>query len=137
MFSCFGKKIQKTLLQYGLKTIWTSLGWRDIKFILKGCYCILFLTLSIFKTLKWCPTFDGFATVWPEPIWIKVKEFWLLLPQHQSKYPRGPEYASIGIYLSDPNLPHIVKQDLLKIKNSFWKFYVWKGAFNWCRFWVS
>jgi hypothetical protein len=28
-------------------------------------------------------------TVWPEPIWIKVKKSWLLLPQHQSMYIRG------------------------------------------------
>ena len=38
--------------------------------------------------------FDAF-TVWPEPIWIKVKKSWLLLPQHQSTYPRGPISASI------------------------------------------
>ena len=31
----------------------------------------------------------------PEPIWIKVKKSWILLPQHQSTYPRGPESASI------------------------------------------
>ena len=36
-------------------------------------------------------------TVWPGPIWIKVKKSWLLLPQYQSKYPRGPESASIEI----------------------------------------
>ena len=34
-------------------------------------------------------------TVWPEPTWIKKS--WLLLPQHQSTYPRGPESASIEI----------------------------------------
>ena len=36
-------------------------------------------------------------TVWPEPICIKVKKSWILLPQHQSTYPRGPESASIEI----------------------------------------
>ena len=36
-------------------------------------------------------------TVWPKPTWIKVKKSWLLLPLHQSTYPRGPESASIVI----------------------------------------
>ena len=35
--------------------------------------------------------FPKHPTVWPEPIWIKVKKSWLLLPHHQSTYPRGPE----------------------------------------------
>ena len=34
----------------------------------------------------------------------KVKASQLLLPQHQSTYPRCPESASIEIPLSDPNL---------------------------------
>ena len=44
-------------------------------------------------------------TVWPGPIWIKVKKSWLLLPQHQSSYPRGPEYVSIEI---PPFRPHFI-----------------------------
>ena len=36
-------------------------------------------------------------TVWPEPLWKKVKTSQLLLPQHQSTYPRDPESASIEI----------------------------------------
>ena len=36
-------------------------------------------------------------TVWPEPIWIKVKKSGILLPQHQSTYPSGPESVSIEI----------------------------------------
>ena len=47
-------------------------------------------------------------TVWPEPIWIIVNSSWLLLPQHQPTYPRGPESASIKIQCET-------------IKNSFWK----------------
>ena len=37
------------------------------------------------------------VTVWPEPIWKKVYTSELLLPQHQRKYPRGPESALIEI----------------------------------------
>ena len=40
---------------------------------------------------------NTYITVWQEQIWIKVKKSWLLLPQHQSTYPRGPESASIEI----------------------------------------
>ena len=40
-------------------------------------------------------------TVWPEPIGIKVKKSRLLLPQHQSTYPTGPESVSFEIPLSD------------------------------------
>ena len=36
-------------------------------------------------------------TVWPEPISIKVKKSRLLLPQHQSTYPGGPESVSFEI----------------------------------------
>ena len=36
-------------------------------------------------------------TVWPEPIWIKVKTWWQVLPQHQSTYLRGPESSSMEI----------------------------------------
>ena len=45
-------------------------------------------------------------TVWSEPIWIKVKKSWLLLPQHQSTYARGPESVSIEI---PPFRPHFIK----------------------------
>ena len=41
--------------------------------------------------------FLGGDTVWPEPIWIKVNSSWVLPPQHQSKYLRGSESASIEI----------------------------------------
>ena len=44
----------------------------------------------------WC----GYITVWPEPIWIKVKKS-LLLPQYQSTYSRGPDSVSIKSPLSD------------------------------------
>ena len=69
----------------------------------------------------------------------KVNSSWLLLPQHQSKYPRGPESVSIEIppfqtqiYLVKvPLNVKIVKQDLLN-KNQFLKILwseVWKGDF--------
>ena len=46
------------------------------------------------------------GTVWPELIWIKAKKSWLLLPQHQSTYQRGPESVSIEI---PPFRPHFIK----------------------------
>ena len=78
---------------------------------------------------------DLHNTVWPEPIWIKVKKSWLLLPQHQSTHLRGPESASIQtqIYLLKVSLNvNIVKQDLLN-KKQFLKILwseVWKGGFQ-------
>ena len=59
----------------------------------------------------------------------KVNTSQLLLPQHQSAYPRGPESASIEIrpirskptfLLKVPLNVNIVKQDLLH-KKQFWK----------------
>ena len=35
------------------------------------------------------------CTVWPQPIWIKVRTWWQIPPQHQSTYLGGPESASI------------------------------------------
>ena len=74
-------------------------------------------------------------------IWIKVNSSWLLLPQHQSTYPRGPESASnkspsypfqTQIYLVKvPLNVNIVKQDLLNNKQ-FLKILwseVWKVGF--------
>jgi len=75
-------------------------------------------------------------TIWPEPIWIKLKKSWLLLPQHQSTYHRGQEYTSIfqtQIYLVKvPLNVNIVKQDLLN-KKQFLKILwceVWKKEFQ-------
>ena len=45
-------------------------------------------------------------TVWPEPIWIKVKTWWQILLQHQSTYLRGPEFTSIEI---PPFRTHFIK----------------------------
>ena len=36
-------------------------------------------------------------TVWPQPIWKKVRTWWQIPPQHQSTYLGGPESASIEI----------------------------------------
>ena len=33
------------------------------------------------------------ATVWQEPIWIKVKTWWQILPQHQSNFPTTSVYV--------------------------------------------
>ena len=86
-------------------------------------------------------------TVWPEPIWIKVKSWWQILPQHQSTYLRGPEYASIEI---PPFRPHFIKfsktvfyevnltsqQSHLEVL-LLSKFWSERGNFNWYRFWAS
>ena len=45
-------------------------------------------------------------TAWPDPIWEKVKTSHLLLPQHQSTYPRDPESVSIEI---PPFKIHLIK----------------------------
>ena len=37
------------------------------------------------------------TTVWPEQIWIKVRSWWQILPQHQTTYLRSQESASIEI----------------------------------------
>jgi hypothetical protein len=92
--------------------------------------------------LSWsccCWPSSSINTVWPEPIWKKANASQLLLPQHQSTYPKGPESASIEIssqtqiYLEKiPLNVNIVKQDLLN-KKQFLKILwsdVWKGGFQ-------
>ena len=87
------------------------------------------------------------ATVWPEPIWIKVKKAWLLLPQNQSTYPRGLEFISIEI---PPFIPHFIKlpktvfcevNPVLQCSHLevilLSKFGFERGDFNWYRFWAS
>ena len=86
-------------------------------------------------------------TVWPEPIWIKVKKSWQIPTHHQSTYLGGPESASIEI---PPFRHHFIKLS----KTVFYeanlvsqclhlevlllsKFGSERGDFNWCRFWAS
>ena len=86
-------------------------------------------------------------TVWPEQIWIKVRSWWQILPQHQSTYLRVPESASIEI---PPFRSHFIKLS----KTVFYevnlvsqcshlkvlllsKFGSERGDFNWCRVWSS
>ena len=86
--------------------------------------------------------FDAF-TVWPEPIWIKVKKSWLLLPQHQSTeyIPKRPRICinwnhPFQTQIHSVKVPlnvNIAKQDLPH-KNSFLKI-LWSEV--WCRFWAS
>ena len=38
-----------------------------------------------------------YITVWPQPIWKKVRTSWQIPPQHQRTYQGGPESASIEI----------------------------------------
>ena len=47
----------------------------------------------------------GQYTAWPEPIWIKVSEWWQIPPQHQITSLGGPESASIEI---PPFRPHFI-----------------------------
>ena len=47
-----------------------------------------------FKKLRSCRHYlQSECTVWPEPIWIKVRTSWQIQPQHQSTYLGGPESA--------------------------------------------
>ena len=67
-------------------------------------------------------------TVWPQPIWIKVRTLWQIPLQHQSTYLGGPESASIEI---PPFRTHFIKfqkyffLDYQKFfsgtKNFFWR----------------
>ena len=73
-------------------------------------------------------------TVWPEPIWIKVKSSRLLLPQHQSTYLRGPESTLIEILLFRPHFIKFSKtvfyfNTLLKSKSCFTMF-TFRGTFT-------
>ena len=80
---------------------------------------------------------DGFScTVWPEPIWIKVKNIdFYILPQHQSTESASIEIPPFQtqIYLVKVLLNgNIVIQDLLN-KKQFLKILwseVWKGGFQ-------
>ena len=57
-------------------------------------------------------------TVWPQPIWIKVRTWWQIPPQHQSTYLGGPESASIEI---PPFRPFLwSKFSKIKIFKNFW-----------------
>ena len=65
-------------------------------------------------------------TVWPEWIWIKVKSWWQILPQHQSTYYivcstylRAPESASIEIPLFRPHFIKVSKTVFLWSKSYF------------------
>ena len=57
------------------------------------------------------------ATVWPQPIWKKVRSWWQIPPQHQSAYLGGPESALIEI----PHFRPFLWSKFSKIKN-FKKF---------------
>ena len=46
------------------------------------------------------------CTVWPQPIWKKVRTLWQIPPQHHCTYLGGPESASIEI---PPFRPHFIK----------------------------
>ena len=53
------------------------------------------------------------STVWPQPIWIKVRTSWQIPLQHQSIYLGGPESASIEI----PPFRPFLWSKFSKIKN--------------------
>ena len=56
-------------------------------------------------------------TVWPEPIWIKVKKSWLLLPQHQGIFPRG--------------LLHKIIKNWFFLGKSCFTMFTFRGTFYW------
>ena len=53
--------------------------------------------LFLFEFSHWLLKKHHLHTVWPQPVWKKVRTSWQIPPQHQSKYQGGPESASIGI----------------------------------------
>ena len=85
------------------------------------------------------------STVWQQQIWIKVKSWWQILPQHQSTNLRSPKFASIP-----PFRPHFIKfskfvcyevnltsqRSHLKVFLLI-KFVSERRDFNSGRFWVS
>ena len=87
------------------------------------------------------------STVWPEQIWTKVKKSWLLPPQHQSTYPRGPESASIEIPPLRPRSINFLSTISYEVNLTsqrlhyeiilLSKFCSEKGGFNWCWRWGS
>ena len=79
---------------------------------------VKFLLKFFDKTIKNEIFRNLLATVWPEPIWIKVNGWWQILPQHQSTYLRGPESASIEIPLQT-SLHKIFKNCFLWSKSYF------------------
>ena len=70
--------------------------WQDFKMGINIFWWnILFLMPNISTTVKDCH--QEHCTVWPQPIWKKVRTWWQIPPQHQSTYLGGPESASIEI----------------------------------------
>ena len=78
-------------------------------------------------TSNTCTVRSNACTVWPEPIWIKVKKSWQIPPQHQSTYLGGPESVSIEISHFRPHLEVLLLN----------KFGSERRDFNWCRFLAS
>ena len=63
--------------------------------------CMYSYTYISFKMLKLVKkkikSFFVGVTVWPQPIWKKVRTSWQIIPQHQRKYLGGPKSAWIEI----------------------------------------
>ena len=68
-------------------------------------------------------------------IWIKVKTWWQILPQHQSTYLGGPESASIEIPPFRPFLPYVfwkkIKIKIFRIAPKF--FFALQYIKNWTK----
>ena len=70
-----------------------------------------------YHTMHWKQAKSSFferfrSTVRPQPNWRKVRSWWQILPQHQSKYLGGPESAFL-----------FLKKKVLSLKNLLLKFY--------------
>ena len=95
--------------QFETALTYLNISWRLIHLIW------LFLVLCYTQAqdhYSFLHTFTYVLTVWPQPIWIKVKSWWQILPQHQSTYQGGPESVSIEILLSDEVFENFMKWGL-------------------------
>ena len=68
--------------------------------------CKLLYTMATKEVVLRGGHFQLMDTVWPQPIWKKVRSWWEIPPQHQSTYLGGPESASVEI---PAFRPHFIK----------------------------
>ena len=66
-------------------------------------------------------------TVWPQPIWKKVRSWWQIPPQHQSTYLGGPESASIEI---PPSLHKFFKSCYVLWSKCCFTMFIFRGTFT-------
>ena len=71
------------------------------------------------------------VTEWSEPIWIRVKTLWQILPQHQSSYLKGTCINWNSLFQTQI---YKLFYYVLVCNNYYWVKLGLKGDFSWCRF---